>query len=1712
MFQHSAPSHRLHRAILIILLALLTLTLSITTRAAAPASDDASATVYDNGWQSSDNGGSGMGAWTLSTSGTAGHFIANCDIAVSSRCWGMYARDGGLSDAVRSFNSDMSAGEVFTMDMDNGSVQSGGTVGFGLLNNSGENLLEFYFVGGGSNYTVDDAAGDKSSGVGFTNTGLRIEITLTSSSTYYMAITNLATSSVTRFAGALKNPAGGQAIRQLRLFNANAGIGSSYDAFFNSITLASGPTAGSLVINEIDYDQLSTDDGEFVEIKNNGASAVNLDPYHLALLQGNGSDPVIRTSIDLPNVSLAAGDYYVICGDAANVPNCDLDVTPNTNLLENGAPDGVALVLAGTIVDSVSYEGNVAAPFTEDTGVDTSKEDRGTYGYDSLSRITDGNDSNNNDTDFLRVCGTPGLANVNNTSCGAYVATTGSDTNNNCGLATQPCATVSRGIARAGNSETINVAGGTYNEAPTLDGGTMNHWAGGGGSSDWTLNDLTISGGTVNAPPGTLILAGSGSDFPVLSNAGTFNAGTYTVEFRGIDDNPSNSGDNANGQVTGSAAVTFHNVNIVNSDTSSFGVDFYATQRATINGTLTLNPRTFVAHAENGGTARSDGSPTYASGATLQYRTANPENDTFNAFAEWNLGNSGPGVPHHVQIANDSWVNLGPNPGTYTVLGDLTIARGVDGNSYGGDGAGTALPPGFEQNGLNLGSPGSSTLTVQGDVSNSGTLKQNGTVNATTVNFLRITNQAGTTSKYYGLDLTASDNLGDVVVKVSGNGDTVGGSSHEELCPYVFVNPVDPPIGRCYYIDPDNASASAVSVTFYYEYTELPTYYAGFTTGDLRLWKDNGDGTWTRIDPASASTCTSGSINCSVTASLNSSQLAAGANRYVISPFNPSTTPVTLSYFKAEMVGGTLQMAWQTSTELANLGFHLYADTPAGRERLTPQPIFSQASSPTTPQEYTWQASASDRATPLTTFYLEEIDIFGQRRLHGPFSLGQAFGARITPDPIDWAAIRAASAAQEAARTAAQQSLLATQFGASTQTGVELLVSQTGLYRVTHADLLAFGLDITGLRLNRISLTHQGQPVPIYIGGGGTRWRASSYIEFYGEALDTLYTDTNVYFLGANPADARRMASDNGAIPNATPPAFYLATTTFEEDNSYGMLTPTDDPWYDVMLLAYGGAAEHTTLFDAPDYLDGAAPVSLTVDLWGQTSWPAVNPDHHLRAYVNNTLVGEVWFEGQMAQTITAELPAGLLQPANNSLRLVAPGDSGVPWDMIAFDRFTVTYPRAFVAQENRLTFSGQSAVFRVTGLTGRSVAIYRLTEAGPVRLVRARVAPDGDAYAITFRGAPTDETYLVASDAGVLTPVLRAAQAYTDITSGTADYLMIAHPDFLAGLAPLVQYHQSRGLVVKVVNVEDIYAQFSGGTFDAQAIRDYVAQAITHMGVRYILLVGGDSYDYRDFTGNASLSFIPSLYAATTIYSRFDPVDPLYTDVDGDNVPDAAIGRFPVRTAAELASAINKTLAYASKPYGGTALFAADNAEGGISFSAVSNMLIGQLTGDWTVTNAYLDLHSAAAARSTIVDTINAGVALVNFAGHSGPYSWTYDGLFNTANAAALQNSGAPTLVVQWGCWNTYYVNPAGNTLAHTFMLSGDQGAAAVLGATSLTWASSEEALSRHLMPYLTQPGRAVGEAMLQAKRDLAQSSPTMHDVLLGWTLLGDPALVVQP
>jgi hypothetical protein len=217
-----------------------------------------------------------------------------------------------------------------------------------------------------------------------------------------------------------------------------------------------------------------------------------------------------------------------------------------------------------------------------------------------------------------------------------------------------------------------------------------------------------------------------------------------------------------------------------------------------------------------------------------------------------------------------------------------------------------------------------------------------------------------------------------------------------------------------------------------------------------------------------------------------------------------------------------------------------------------------------------------------------------------------------------------------------------------------------------------------------------------------------------------------------------------------------------------------------------------------------------------------------------------------------------------------------------------------------------------------------------------------------------------------------------------------------------------------------------------------------------------------------------------------------------------------------ELAWMIDKTLAYQNNVtnasldtyYGGKAIFSADK-----GFKVPSEAFIGKLDG-WAVERVYLDDLAAAEANAKLMADIEAGSALTSFIGHSSASSWAETALLTSSEAADLQNAGKPTVITQWGCSNSYYVDPNYNTMSHSFLVAGDAGAAAVLGATALSNGYSEELLGIQLTPLLVQSGTSIGDAMLVAKTQLAESQDPAErvDVLLGWTLLGDPAVVIQP
>lgn len=116
------------------------------------------------------------------------------------------------------------------------------------------------------------------------------------------------------------------------------------------------PVTGTVFINEIHYDNASTDQGEAIEVV--GEAGVSLTNWKLELYNGNGG-----TLYDTENLS----------GTFTDDNNGFGFISFNMSGIQNGSPDGIALIDAsGSVVQFLSYEGTFTATSGSANGMSSS--------------------------------------------------------------------------------------------------------------------------------------------------------------------------------------------------------------------------------------------------------------------------------------------------------------------------------------------------------------------------------------------------------------------------------------------------------------------------------------------------------------------------------------------------------------------------------------------------------------------------------------------------------------------------------------------------------------------------------------------------------------------------------------------------------------------------------------------------------------------------------------------------------------------------------------------------------------------------------------------------------------------------------------------------------------------------------------------------------------------------------------------------------------------------------------------------------------------------------------------------------------------------------------------------------------------------------------------------------------------------------------------
>jgi len=619
-----------------------------------------------------------------------------------------------------------------------------------------------------------------------------------------------------------------------------------------------------------------------------------------------------------------------------------------------------------------------------------------------------------------------------------------------------------------------------------------------------------------------------------------------------------------------------------------------------------------------------------------------------------------------------------------------------------------------------------------------------------------------------------------------------------------------------------------------------------------------------------------------------------------------------------------------------------------------------------------------------------------------------------------------------------------------------MAVEQSGVYRVTHVQLLSHGIDLQKKSIDKIAVTFRGKGVARYIGGASTKgktpkWTSESWIEFEGvapEGEDALYLEAYRYEL--------RSGSEQLAVAVPPIPPKAQKRAVFETNAVYSNTVPLDDPFYDAFVSTVqvdqpGVLTRHFQLPTAPV----GETVSLTVGLAGYSF-----TEHRVTIELNGVQVADVNATRWTVWPVTFTVPVGYLDTGDNTLTLRAYTAEEGKADVIIYDKLTVAYE-----------------------------------DGSPI--------------------APMTPGIEAATD-----PVFRSAL----LPPAGTNLLIISHPRFInATLQRYVDERSAQGWHIYVADVEQIDEAYDSKMATPRAIQRYLEDAVAQ-GVSHVQLVGSAMYDYHNYLGTGAESFIPSIYVLTEGNVKYTPCDGCYA-LDTRRVPILAIGRWPVRTTAELETIVNKSLAWEANQRHLThsALLVADRTQGGLNFSAKMEAIAAQLSAaGWSsFYRVYMDnlialangdnIAAAAAAEKDILQALSEDVSLSVYEGHATQTAWSQPQIFTADDIRRVSNLGRPVVVLGMSCFTTYVDTPSTMTLPYQWLFGGENGAVAVVGSSILSSYGENNVLFDFLIGNMLGNmlvGQDLGSALRNAKQSMRDN---WMDIIFSANLLGDVTLTVQ-
>lgn len=812
-------------------------------------------------------------------------------------------------------------------------------------------------------------------------------------------------------------------------------------------------------------------------------------------------------------------------------------------------------------------------------------------------------------------------------------------------------------------------------------------------------------------------------------------------------------------------------------------------------------------------------------------------------------------------------------------------------------------------------------------------------------------------------------------------------------------------------------------------------------------------------------------------------------------------------------------LRWQSPTEANVLGYNVYRQGPGGVERVNESIVIGGGMGDFEEAKSGRSFSVFDSTGTYGSFYQIEVVTLDGRRM---FSASTAAMPVIDLGPIagnsSMEFLEAKSSARGevdssmpiiprivAAETAAslQAPSVDNQQWVAGQSAAKISVRQDGIYRVLKTDLQTAGFNVSG-SAKYWRLFANGNEQAIRVAPDG------SYFEFYGRAIDTRESDTRVYYLVTGTVKGKRMApvsARSATAPSAAPSFSGTMVRKYRTSYTSTLLNGDAENYYGDLV----SPTRRDFVVTLPSVDTTQSSISMTVRLQGAIATP-----HVVAVSLNGTSIGTMSGSNKDSFVKTFTVPMSAVRDGSNTVSLVSSAASN---DFSFMDTLSFAYAKRFRAESNRLAFvTGANKRVSVEGFAQSAVTVYDVTAPESPQVV-TNVAVQGSGatgYSASLTTSKQRSMYAV-QDGSALTPASITLNTPSTLssTSNQATFIIVSHKNFMTEANSWAAYRTAQGYTVKVVDIEDVFDEFSYGSMSTNGINSFFSFAEYNwvLNPNYVLLIGDATYDYRNYEGAPFANFVPTRLFDTQFEETGS--DDALVDFNNDGLADIPIGRVPARTTAHVTQLLQKTTDFEATSSTALAtrgaLLAYDDINDpayGTYFRDMSQRLQASLPSGTPSTLLYRYDSGGAQNKTALVNGLNSGKYIVNWSGHGSINIWASSGFFSGTEAGALTNGTNLTVFTMLTCLNGYFTSLRDDNLAEKLILASGGGAAA-------TWASSGKTTADVQDQMATRFYNKLGGGTIPRLGDLIKDAKTVvvggRDVKLSWVLLGDPLLKMR-